>query len=69
MALQNAVKSKRLLQGGLLSLVIGTLLPYAVHPSAGLQLNLVHGLRGLLLGLSLMLLIAARRRVRSSARA
>jgi len=36
-------------------LVIGLLLPYLFHPSEGPVLNLVHFVRGLLIGVSLAL--------------
>ena len=40
---------------GMMFLVIGITFPYFVHPTAGLGLNLLHLVRGMLFGISIAL--------------
>lgn len=45
-------KATALIPIGMMFLAMGLMLPYLIHPSSQLGLNLSHGVRGLLVGIS-----------------
>jgi hypothetical protein len=62
MTFRNRIKNSRaIMPVGMICLVIGILLPMLFHPASKLGLDLSHGVRGMLFGLSIVLNLWAAR--------